>query len=122
MPLSLNEMKDRALAFSREWAGEKAERAEAQTSWNEFFNVFGVSRRRVASLESRSAPTRKIAETPTRFHVENMPNGPYLVVPEVSSERRQDAERVACLFALYHKYTSLLPPPEKPGRGRKKRR
>lgn len=31
MPLSLNEIKDRALAFSREWEGEKAERAEAQT-------------------------------------------------------------------------------------------
>ena len=56
MPLSLNEIKDRALAFSREWAGEKVERAEAQTFWNEFFNVFGVSRRRVASFEE---PVRK---------------------------------------------------------------
>lgn len=51
MPLSLNEIKDRALAFSREWEGEKSERAEAQTFWNEFFNVFGVSRRRLASFE-----------------------------------------------------------------------
>lgn len=51
MPLSLNEIKDRALAFSREWDGEKAERAEAQTFWNEFFNVFGVTRRRIASFE-----------------------------------------------------------------------
>jgi len=51
MPLSLNEIKDRALAFSREWEGEKAERAEAQTFWNEFFNVFGISRRRLASFE-----------------------------------------------------------------------
>ena len=39
-------------------------------------------------LASKSAPTRKLADTPTRFHVENMPNGPYLVLPEVSSERR----------------------------------
>lgn len=38
---------------------------------------------------SRSAPTRKLAETPTRFHVENMPDAPYLLLPEVSSERRQ---------------------------------
>lgn len=52
MPLSLNEIKDRALAFSREWEGEKAERAEAQTFWNEFFNVFGISRRRIASFEA----------------------------------------------------------------------
>lgn len=51
MPLALNEIKDRALAFSREWEGARAERAEAQTFWNEFFNIFGVSRRRLASFE-----------------------------------------------------------------------
>ncbi len=39
-------------------------------------------------LASKSAPTRKLADTPTRFHVENMPTGNYLVIPEVSSERR----------------------------------
>jgi hypothetical protein len=39
-------------------------------------------------LMSKSASTRKLAETPTRFHVENMPKGNYLVIPEVSSERR----------------------------------
>lgn len=60
MPLSLNEIKDRALAFSREWEGAKAERAEAQTFWNEFFNVFGVNRRRLASFEEpvKSARSR----------------------------------------------------------------
>ena len=51
MPLSLNEIKDRALAFSREWEGERSEKAEAQTFWNEFFNIFGISRRRLASFE-----------------------------------------------------------------------
>jgi len=39
-------------------------------------------------LDSKSAPTRKIAETPTRFHVENMPDADFLAIPEVSSERR----------------------------------
>lgn len=39
-------------------------------------------------LASKSAPTRKIADTPTRFHVENMPRRTFLIVPEVSSERR----------------------------------
>lgn len=39
-------------------------------------------------LLSKSAPTRKLAETPTRFHVENMPTRPYVVIPKVSSERR----------------------------------
>ena len=40
-------------------------------------------------LESKSAGTRKLADTPTRFHVENMPKGTYIVIPEVSSERRK---------------------------------
>ncbi|MDZ4377366.1 MAG: DNA methyltransferase [Xanthomonadaceae bacterium] len=43
---------------------------------------------RAFRLASKSAPTRKIADTPTRFHVENIPTSDYLVVPEVSSERR----------------------------------
>jgi hypothetical protein len=40
MPISLNEIKDRALQFSRNWADESREQAEAQTFWNEFFEVF----------------------------------------------------------------------------------
>ena len=39
-------------------------------------------------LASKSAGTRRIAEKPTRFHVENMPSGNYIVIPESSSERR----------------------------------
>ena len=38
---------------------------------------------------SKSAPTRKIAETPTRFHVENIPDGTSILIPKVSSERRR---------------------------------
>jgi hypothetical protein len=37
---------------------------------------------------SVSPGTQKLAATPTRFHVENIPVAPYLVIPEVSSERR----------------------------------
>jgi len=40
-------------------------------------------------LASKSAPTRKLAEVPTRFHVEYFPKKEFLVVPEVSSERRK---------------------------------
>ena len=40
-------------------------------------------------LASTSEGTRKIADKPTRFHVENMPKSNYIVIPEVSSERRQ---------------------------------
>ena len=51
MPLSWNEIKGRALAFSREWAGAVSENAEAKSFWDQFFAVFGVTRRRVASFE-----------------------------------------------------------------------
>lgn len=40
-------------------------------------------------LASKSSGTRKIADTPTRFHVTNIPKGNYIVIPEVSSERRR---------------------------------
>ena len=39
-------------------------------------------------LASTSAGTVKLADKPTRFHVENMPKGNYLLIPEVSSEKR----------------------------------
>ena len=40
-------------------------------------------------LSSSSAGTIKLADKPTRFHVENMPNSNYIVIPRVSSERRR---------------------------------
>jgi type I restriction-modification system DNA methylase subunit len=39
-------------------------------------------------LASKSAPTRKLADRPQHFHVENMPNTSYLAIPRVSSEKR----------------------------------
>lgn len=53
MSLSWNEIKDRALKFSREWAEEDSERAEAQSFWNDFFQIFGISRRQVATFEHK---------------------------------------------------------------------
>jgi hypothetical protein len=40
-------------------------------------------------LSSKSPATQKLAGTPTRFHVEFMPTSSYMVIPEVSSERRE---------------------------------
>jgi type I restriction-modification system DNA methylase subunit len=39
-------------------------------------------------LLSKSEGTRQLANRPTRFHVENMPNSNYIAIPETSSERR----------------------------------
>jgi hypothetical protein len=52
-----------------------------------------LARKRIAAvrkfrLESKSAGTRTLAATPTRFHVTVIPNSPFLVIPKVSSERR----------------------------------
>jgi len=58
VPLSWNEIRHRAIAFSSEWTGVTSERAEKQTFWNEFFNVFGIRRRVVASFEE---PVKKIS-------------------------------------------------------------
>lgn len=49
--LSWNEVRDRAIGFSREHAGDRSESAEKQTFWNDFFNVFGLRRASVASFE-----------------------------------------------------------------------
>lgn len=51
MPLSWNEIKNRALAFSKTWENECCEDAEAKSFWDGFFNVFGISRKRIASFE-----------------------------------------------------------------------
>jgi hypothetical protein len=44
-------MRTRANAFAQRWAGETSERAEAQTFWNEFLDIYGVDRKRVALFE-----------------------------------------------------------------------
>jgi hypothetical protein len=49
--ISLNEIRNRAIAFANEWDRESSEDAEAKSFWDGFFDVFGVSRRRVASFE-----------------------------------------------------------------------
>ena len=51
-------------------------------------------RERIAAVrefrrQSSSKPTQELAETPTLYHVNVIPDQPYLVVPKVSSERRQ---------------------------------
>ncbi len=58
--LSWTEVRQRAIKFSREWSENHRslnttadERAEAQTFWNDFFDVFGMRRRQVATFEER---------------------------------------------------------------------
>lgn len=59
MPLSWNEIRSRGVAFAHEFQDATRENSETQTFYNEFFNVFGISRRRVASFEE---PVKKIGD------------------------------------------------------------
>lgn len=48
-----------------------------------------ISKVREFRLKSKSAGTVKLADKPTHFHVENIPNDNYLIIPRVSSESRK---------------------------------
>jgi hypothetical protein len=49
--LDIREIRSRAVTFAVEWKDASNEQAEAQTFWNQFFDVFGISRKRLASFE-----------------------------------------------------------------------
>jgi len=51
MPLSWNEIKSRALTFSRTWADAANEDSQAKPFWIDFFEVFGITDKRVATFE-----------------------------------------------------------------------
>jgi hypothetical protein len=51
MRLSWNEIRARAARFADEWNGKGYEKGESQTFYNEFFQIFDVTRKRVASFE-----------------------------------------------------------------------
>ena len=59
MRLSWNEIKARAARFADEWKNDHYETGESKTFYNEFFEVFGVTRRRVASFEE---PVKKLGD------------------------------------------------------------
>ncbi len=58
--LSWNEIRHKAVEFAAEWADATRERAEQQSFWNDFFEVFGVRRRLVATFEE---PVRRTSGT-----------------------------------------------------------
>jgi hypothetical protein len=57
--LNRNEVRTRAATFAREWADATYERGQAQSFYIEFFEIFGVKSRRVASFEE---PVKKLGD------------------------------------------------------------
>jgi len=53
MPLSWNEIKSRAVTFSNEWKDTFNENADAKPFLDDFFNVFGITRRKQATFEHK---------------------------------------------------------------------
>ena len=53
MALNWNEIKDRAVRFSKEWEGTTSEDAEAKSFLDAFFEVFGISRKKIGTFEHR---------------------------------------------------------------------
>jgi type I restriction-modification system DNA methylase subunit len=64
MAIINREMRENADAFILRWKGTTAERAEAQTFTNEFFQIFGLDRKNLAQFEK---PIQKKNETGTGF-------------------------------------------------------
>jgi len=85
MPLSWNEIRKRAIEFAQEYANATRENAETQSFYNDFFNVFGISRRRVASFEE---PVKKLAKK--RGRIDLFWKG-VLLVEQKSTGRNLDA-------------------------------
>lgn len=59
MRLSWNTIRANAATFARDWAEARYERGDTQTFYNEFFEVFGIQRRKVATFEE---PVKKLGE------------------------------------------------------------
>lgn len=53
MALSWNEIKDRALHFAKEWEDTSREEADAKPFLDAFFDVFGISRKKIGTFEHK---------------------------------------------------------------------
>jgi hypothetical protein len=58
MTINWSDIRQNSQVFSKNWKGVESERSESQTFWNEFFQIFGITRRRLATFEQ---PVRKLS-------------------------------------------------------------
>ena len=86
--LTLNEIRSRALAFSKEWKGETSESAEKQTFWNQFF-------------EGAPEVSVKASALMAKLHLDLLRNG-YAGVPLA-------VFLVRLMFCLFADHTGLFP-------------
>ena len=124
MGLNWNEIKSRALLFSKTWADACNEDSEAKPFWIDFFEIFGITNKRVATFELHVKKLGGAQGFVDLYVPLTMP--PALLKAHQKLDAAVDAayqpsggkksyasnaERVAFLFELYQRITSLLPAP-----------
>jgi len=128
MGLNWNEIKSRALLFSKTWADACNENSQAKPFWIDFFEIFGITDKRLgtfeqaaqAVLDARAAfPTSSLADLydpltmpPALLKAHQKLDTAVDAAYQPSGGKKtyaSDAERVAFLFELYQRITSLLP-------------
>lgn len=90
MRLSWNEIRARAARFAEEWHGARYERGETQTFYNEFFDIFGIPRKRVATYEE---PVKRLGER--RGFIDLFWKGVLLVEQKSAGRNLDDARQQA---------------------------
>ena len=128
MGLNWNEIKSRALLFSQRWADACNEKSQSTPFWIDFFEIFGITDKRVATFEHN---VKKLSGARAQFTDSSLadPYDPVTMHPALFKAHQKldtavdttyqpscgkktytsDAERVAFLFELYQRITSLLP-------------
>jgi hypothetical protein len=118
MGLKLNEIKSRELLFSKTWADACHEDSQANPFWIDFFEIFGITNKRVATFELNVKKLSGAQGFVDLYDPLTMP--PALLKAhqkldaayQPSGSKKSyasDAERVAFLFEMYQRITSLLP-------------
>jgi hypothetical protein len=138
MGLNWNEIKSRALLFSKTWADACNEDSQAKPFWIDFFEIFGITNKRVATFELNvkklgGEAAQCVLDARAQFADSSLADlyDPLTMPPALLKAHQKldtavdaayqpsggkksyasDAERVAFLFELYQRITSLLPAP-----------
>jgi hypothetical protein len=122
MGLNWNEIKSRALLFSKTWADACNEDSQAKPFWIDFFEIFGITNKRVATFVLNVKKLGGAQGFVELYDPLTMPPALLKAHQKLDAAYQpsggkktyaSDAERVAFLFELYQRITSLLAPGEK---------